>query len=587
MCGIMGYVGHDKKGAKIVFDGLKRLEYRGYDSWGVALAKEGKLALYKKIGKIGNVNPKFPKTNIAIGHTRWATHGGVTEQNAHPHLDCTGKITLVHNGIVENYKEIKKELLKKGHRFVSETDTEVIVHLIEENIKTNKFKDSIVQSFKRLKGLNAIVVCNLKNKEIAAVKNGTPIVVGIGQNNDYFISSDIIGISKYTNRLIFLEDGQMILIGDQISLFDIKLNKQISPKINNIKVKLNDEKKGKYKYFLQKEIYEQPKVISQIALNFESESKKLAKLIKSANGIFLVGCGSASFVCLAGTYLFSNIAKIHLNFTTGSEFKYLEDYLTNKTLVIPISQSGETIDILDSVKKAKNKKSKISAITNVLGASLYRVSDYNFLIGAGVEKAVLATKSVTAMLSVLYYVAYSTIGQSDLAKEKLLLASKNITEILKDKYITKIKTLAKLLENKKDIYVIGRGLSYAVSLETALKIKELSYIHAEGFAGGELKHGAIALIEKGTPCIVIISNDETKDEIISNAMEIKARGGFIIGIGSIYDDVFDIFLNTDDLGYATMLPQIVIAQLLTFYITLLKGYDIDKPRNLAKSVTVK
>jgi len=587
MCGILGYVGKNEIGSEVVFDGLKRLEYRGYDSWGIASAQKNEFRIFKKVGKIGNANPKLPKTNLAIGHTRWATHGKVTEINAHPHLDCTKTIALVHNGIVENYKTIKKEITKKKHVFKSETDTEVIVHLIEEYMKNKSFKEAVSQSFKRLKGLNAIVVCNLKTKEIAAVKNGTPIVAGKGPNNDFYISSDIVGISKHTNKLIFLDDNQLLTLGKTAELIDVLTRKKLNIKVTKIKVNLIEENKGKYDHFIQKEINEQPKIISQIALNFEANAKKLANLIKTAKGIFLVGCGSASFVCLAGTYLFSNIAKKHLNFSIGSEFKYLEDYLTNKTLVIPISQSGETIDVLDSVKKAKIKRTKIAAITNVLGSSLYRVSDYNFLLSAGVEKAVLATKSFTAMISILYFAAKAFAEDSEDAKKKLLLASKNIKSILSHNYLVKIRNLAKQLKDKKHIYVIGRGLSYPVALETALKIKESTYIHAEGFAGGELKHGAIALIEEGTPCIVITTNDETKDEILSNAMEIKARGGFMIGIGSVYDDVFDVFLKTEDLKYATMLPQIVIAQLLAYYITVLKGLDPDKPRNLAKSVTVK
>lgn len=587
MCGIMGYVGKKEIGSEVVFDGLKRLEYRGYDSWGIASSENNKFFLYRKTGKIGNANPQLPKTDLAIGHTRWATHGKVTEENAHPHLDCSKKIALVHNGIVENYKKIKEGLISKNHIFKSETDTEVIIHQIEEYLKTNDFIQAVSKTFNKLKGLNAIVVCNLKTKEIAAVKNGTPIVAGVGNNKEYYISSDIVGISKHTNNLIFLEDNQLIIMGKDIKLIDVRTQKKLKLKTTKIKVNLIEESKGSYDHFIQKEIYEQPKIISQIALNFEDNAKKLASLIKNAKGIFLVGCGSASYVCLAGTYLFSNIAKIHLNFSIGSEFKYLEDYLTSKTLVIPISQSGETIDILDSVKKAKNKKAKIASITNVLGSSLYRVSHHNFLLGAGVEKAVLATKSFTAMLSILYYAAQEASGTTDDVKHTLLMAAKNIKKILNSDYLEKIKKLAKELTDKKHIYVIGRGLSYPIALETALKIKESTYIHAEGFAGGELKHGAIALIDEGTPCIVIITNDETKDEILSNAMEIKARGGYMIGIGSVYDDVFDVFLKTDDLKYATMLPQTAIAQLLAYYITILKGHDPDKPRNLAKSVTVK
>jgi len=586
MCGIVAYIGKNKIASKVVFEGLKNLEYRGYDSWGIAIKKNNTFELFKKIGKIGNANPKLLKSNLAIGHTRWATHGGVTVENAHPHLDCTKKIVLVHNGIIENFEEIKKQLIKNKHRFLSETDTEVAVHLIEENLKKNNFENAVKKSFKKLNGLNAFVIADIESNQIAAVKNGTPIVIGVGKD-EFFVASDISGISEYTKKIIFLEDDQMIVLGNRIKLFDIKYDKILKPKINPLNINIKKENKGRFRYFLQKEIFEQAQIIKKTAYEFEENSRRLSNLIKKAEGVFLVGCGSASYVCLAGTYLFSNISKIHLNFTTGSEFKYLENYLTSKTLVISISQSGETIDILDSVKKAKNKKAKIAVITNVFGSSLYRMSDHNFLLNAGAEKAVLATKSFTTMLAELFFASYAAINKKREAKEYLLKASKNIESILKPKYLKTISGFAKKIKNTKHIYVIGRGVSYPIAMETALKIKEASYIHAEGFAGGELKHGPIALIEKKTPVIVIINDDETKDETLSNAQEIKARGGYLIGIGSCNHSVFDKFFKTEDLGYATMLPQIVISQLISYYLTIYRGFDPDKPRNLAKSVTVK
>ena len=478
MCGIMGYIGINNIGQKVVFEGLKNLEYRGYDSWGIAVKKNNKFEVVKKTGKIGSSRPKLTKSNLSIGHTRWATHGGVTIANAHPHLDCSKKIALVHNGIIENYEEIKKELTKKDHIFLSETDTEVAVHLIEENLKKTSFETAVKKSFKRFQGLNAIVVADLKSGQISAVKNGTPLVVGIGRD-EFFIASDISGILKYTKKTIFLEDNQMIVLGKKIKLIDIKRNKKLKPKINTLSFQIKQEEKGRYKHFIQKEIFKKPQIIKKIALEFDENAVKLAKLIKKAEGVFLVGCGSASYVCLAGTYLFSNISKTHLNFTTGSEFKYLENYLTPKSLVVPISQSGETIDILDPVKKAQNKKAKIAAITNVLGSSLYRMADYKFLLNAGPEKAVLATKSFTAMLAELYFVAYAQINKDKEAKKNLIIASKNMEEILKPIYLKRIKNFTKKIKNIKHIYVIGRGLSYAIAMETALKIKEASYIHAE------------------------------------------------------------------------------------------------------------
>ena len=327
-------------------------------------------------------------------------------------------------------------------------------------------------------------------------------------------------------------------------------------------------------------------MLKNLALSYPNQAKELASIIKRAHGTFMIGCGTASYAALAGTYLFSKIAKVHVNFSVASEFEYLEDYLTPKSLLIPISQSGETIDIIEPVTKAKAKKTKIASLVNVLGSTLYRISDHKFLLGAGPEKAVISTKAFTAMYSMLLLTAYSLAGKSNEGEELLLKASDALSKVIK---LTKeIKRTASILKNIDHIFIIGRGLSYVAALEASLKIKETSYVHAEGFAGGELKHGVIALIQKGTPCIVIAPNDDTFSEIISNAQQIKSRGGFIIGIGPRMDKVFDVFLQTDDIKEATFLPQIEIIQLLSYYLALAKGIkDPDKPRNLAKSVTVK
>jgi len=599
MCGIFGYVGKQGNAAEIVFDGLKLLEYRGYDSWGIATKVKSqkskvknKLIVEKHVGKIADtdINSKFLtlNSNLSVGHTRWATHGGVTTTNAHPHLDCSSTIAAVHNGIVENFQELKEELTKKGHKFVSETDTEVIPHLVEENLKHEGFASSTRDSFNRLKGLNAIVVANAISKEIVSAKTGSPLVVGIGKNDEQFVASDASGIVGHTKKVIFLEDNQMVILGDRVKLIRLPDGKEIKPRFQTLDWKFEDTKKGKYKHFLLKEIYEQPHVIENIVFNYEQEAQKLAGLIKKAFGTFMLGCGTASHAALAGTYLFSRIAKKHINFSIGSEFNYLEDYLTKESLLIPISQSGETIDVVEPVEKAKKKGAKIAAIVNVLGSTLYRKADYKILLGAGVEKAVVGTKSFIAMISVLLLTAYALAKKEGTGKQILLYASDNLKKILQNKFINSIKRVAEDLKDKVHIYIIGRGLSYATALEATLKIKETSYIHAEGFAGGELKHGVIALIEKGTPCIVFAPNDETYDDIISNAEEVKARGGFIIGIGPRNNKVFERFLKTDDIGDATIIPQVVISQLLAYYLALEKGIkDPDKPRNLAKSVTVK
>jgi glucosamine--fructose-6-phosphate aminotransferase (isomerizing) len=378
----------------------------------------------------------------------------------------------------------------------------------------------------------------------------------------------------------------MAVLNSVVSVFDLKTGKEIKPESTLLNWKIEDARKGKYKHFLHKEISEQPHMLQNVALSYADQAKELAFIIKSAQGTFMLGCGTASYAALAGTYLFSNIAKIHINFTVGSEFEYLEDYLTSKSLLVPISQSGETIDVIDPVVKAKNKKVKIAAIVNVLGSTLYRISDYKFLLGAGPEKAVISTKAFTAMYSMLLLTAYTLADKASEGKELILKASDAITNVLTMQ--DNIKKTAEKLKKFEHIFIIGRGLSYVAALEASLKIKETSYVHAEGFAGGELKHGVIALIEKGTPCIVIAPNNETYDEIISNAQQIKSRGGFIIGIGPKESQTFDIFLKTDDIKEATFLPQIAIVQLLAYYLALARGIkDPDKPRNLAKSVTVK
>lgn len=587
MCGIFGYVGKSTNVSQMVLTGLKTLEYRGYDSFGIAIGQGESFVTEKHPGKIKKIDLKFKDSQIGIGHTRWATHGGVTKENAHPHLDCSKNIAVVHNGIIENFESLKKELISKGHKFKSETDTEVVGHLIEEYLKKETFEQSVKKAFCKLQGLNAIVVVFAKSLEIIAAKTGSPLIAGLNSDG-MFISSDASGIVKHTKKVVFIEDNQMVILGKKFKLINLNTNKEIKPKFTNLDWKFEDSDKGKYKHFLLKEIYDQPKVIRNIALNFDEQVTKFSKLIDNAYGTFMLGCGSASYAALSGVYLFSKIAKKHVNFSIGSEFDYIEDYLTSKSLVIPISQSGETMDVVGPIEKAKKKHAKIAALVNVLGSTLYRQSDEKVLLMAGQEKAVVGTKTFIAMFSVLFLTAYTLAKKKALAKKLLLEAEINTEKILQPKSILKIKALAKKLKDKEHVYILGRGISYAAALEASLKLKEAAYIHAEGFAAGELKHGVIALIEKQTPCFVICPNDETFDEIISNAWEVKARGGFIIGVGPINNKVFDVFLETGDLKEATFIPQIVTFQLLAYYLALSKGLkDPDKPRNLAKSVTVK
>jgi len=588
MCGIFGYIGKNDDAANIVLAGLKTLEYRGYDSWGIAISEDGEVKIEKHVGKIGGAETILPKSNFGIGHTRWATHGGVTVENSHPHFDCKKEIALIHNGIIENFLEIKNELIQKGHKFISETDTEVAVHLIEENLKTKDFKDATREAFNRLSGMNAIVAVNSKSSEIIALKNGSPLVIGMGEG-EYFLASDASGILSHTNKVLFLEDNKMAVLSKELQVFSLPEGQVVEPKIETLDWKFEEASLGEFKHFFLKEIYEEPRVIKNIALNGAEKAKTLATMIEGATGTFLVACGSASYAATSAVYLFSKVAKKHVNFAVGSEFKYIEDFVVPETLIIPISQSGESIDVIEPITKAKKLRgAKIASIVNVLGSTLYRLSDFNFLLEAGPEKAVVASKSFSAMVASVILTAFSLAGRAKEGQELLVKSSENINRILSENYISKIKDIADKLKNKQHIYIIGRGLSYAAALEATLKIKEDSYIHAEAFPGGELKHGVIALIEKGTPLIVFAPNDETYHEIISNAQEIKARGGYVIGVGPTNNEVFDEFLETDDVKEATILPQVAISHLLGYYLALASGnVDPDKPRNLAKSVTVK
>ena len=586
MCGIFGYIQKEKASSQDLIKGLKTLEYRGYDSWGIVVKKKDRFLTDKHVGKIGQAKTSLPPSSLGLGHTRWATHGGVTQINAHPHLDCHGRFTLVHNGIVENYEELKKSLIGKGHKFKSETDSETIIHLIEEYAKKDSFPEAVRKAFRRLEGLNAIIVLSSKNDQIVAAKTGSPLVIGLGKGGN-FIASDAIVLLPYTRRVVFLEDGQVVTLDkEKISLVDLR-GKRLSPEVKRIDWQIEEAVLGKYPHFMIKEISEQPQIIQNLALNSGKQIKQLANLIKKAFGTYFVGCGTAAYACLCGEYLFSRIGKRHVNAAFGSEFGYQLDFLTPKSLVLAVSQSGETIDIIESVGKAKKKGTKIACLVNNLGSTLYRMSDFKMLLGAGPEKCVLATKSFTAKLAIFILLAYQLDGSLNKGRRALKKAVSAVEKLLEKRSQDKIRILADKLSRHQHVYIVGRGQSYPIALEAALKIKEVSYLHAEGFAAGELKHGVIALIEKGTPCIVIAPKDETFGAVLSGAMEMKARGGYIIGVSPINNEIFDYHLMVDDCGEATAIPNTVVAQLLAYYLALKLKCDPDKPRNLAKSVTVR
>lgn len=601
MCGIIGYIGKRNSAASIVLKGLKKLEYRGYDSWGIAVLTRKKngaaISVFKRVGKIGAVDTsktKLPEGFVAMAHSRWATHGGVTRDNAHPHGSCGQRVVIIHNGIIENFLSLKKELKKKGHRFISETDTEVAAHLIEENlkkisgkIKKAQFQNAVQKALNRLKGRYAFLVMCKDCDVLIAARRGSPLIVGKGNDGEYFVASDIPAFLEYTDRVIYLDDDEMVVLDGGHTFLDLKNGKEIQKRIVKIDWKPQQAEKGRFSHFMIKEITEQKDTIYRAINQDEKLIKKIAETIKNAFGSYLVGCGTAGKVCMAAVYLFSKVAKKHINVEFGSEFPNFHHFIKKTSLLIAVSQSGETADTLEAMEVAKQKGAKLLTIVNVEGSSMDRMADLSIHIKAGPEKAVASTKATTAQLAILTLLAYAIAGKLDEGRKLLIETSSQINDMLNPRYEKHILNLARKIKNVESMYVIGRGVNYPMALESAIKLQEVSYIHAEGFAGGELKHGPIALISKGTPCIVLAANDETRDDIISNAMEIKARGGFIIGISPKREDVFDYWIRVPDVGNASPIVNIIPVQILAYQLAVLRKNDPDMPRNLAKSVTVK
>ncbi|MFH1257003.1 MAG: glutamine--fructose-6-phosphate transaminase (isomerizing) [Candidatus Diapherotrites archaeon] len=588
MCGIIGYFG-GKNASEIALKGLRRLEYRGYDSFGFALQKKtgAQFTVLKKVGAIENFKGRLSPSSLALAHTRWATHGGVSEKNAHPHLSNDKSIAVVHNGIVENYLELKKFLKKKGYRFRSETDTEVIPNMIQFFMKSRgkNFPEAVKLSLKKMKGYYAVVAMQKNFSGLIGARNGSPLVLGIG-NSEFFLASDVTAFLEFTHKTIFLDDNEMAIVGAEgTKIIGLKKNKKVSKKIQSIKWSVEQAKKGKYKHFTLKEINEQAFTIKEALEQPTGLVDDVAKSIRSAFGVFFVGCGTSYHSCVSASYVFSKVAKKHVNVVIASEFRNYEHFLTPKTLVVAVSQSGETADLLDAVKFAKKKRCKVISIVNVMGSSLMRLSEKTLLMNSGPEIGVVSTKSYTAQLAILLLLAYAVAGKKQQGKKLVSSASAAVPSIIRSTE-PGIRRLAKKIKRAGHMFLIGRDLAFPTALEGALKVKEICYIHAEGFAGAELKHGTIALIEKGTPCIVI-STDRTRELILSNATELKSRGAFIIGIDSKPNEVFHEFIKVKEFLDASPIVDIIPIQLLSYYLAVERKCNPDKPRNLAKSVTVK
>ncbi len=590
MCGIIGVAKF--KGeieVKEVIDMLKRLEYRGYDSWGVGFLNNNKLIVEKRVGKIGNVAYKqHTRAKAAIAHTRWATHGTVDEKNAHPHISFDGSLALVHNGIIENYTSIRDWLIEKGYKFYTDTDSEVSANLLHYLLNNYEDVTALRLFNKKVKGSFAIVA--LFRGKVYALVRGSPLLVGVNKEAIYFASDAKAFVDKVERVGYFNDEEGGIVDLNANTLIFLDLNKGIRTKksLEPIKRELYDtyEPLNGYPHYTIKEIEEQPLKINEVFAYNEGMLEKLAEDVNNAYGVFFVASGSSYNAALASSYLFSKHAHKHVNVVDAAEFEYYKHFITSKTLVVAISQSGETADVIEAVKTAKKKGAKIVSMVNVYGSTLMRLSDYSILMHVGSEISVVATKSYIAQLLLLITLIFKTMALEFNGEVKKV--ANLMKEMVENKdFKESIRNLAKELKNKDHLYIIGRGVNYATALEGALKIKEISYIHAEAFAGGALKHGSIALIDNNTDVIVIASEDETFDEIISNALEVKARGARVIGISSKHHEVFDVYIAVPKVNILQPLINIVPLQLLAYYLALERGADPDKPRNLAKSVTVK
>jgi len=586
MCSIIGYYGKNSA-APIMVKGLKRMEYRGYDSVGVATESNQKIEVRKGVGKVSEVNDsekldKLPG-RIGIGHTRWATHGKVTALNAHPHSSTSGKIAIVHNGIIENFNELKEELEKDGFTFVSETDSEVIANLLQQNYnKTSDVKKSIINTVSKLKGHYAFVAM-FENGILAAARYHEPMIIGIGKD-DYFLSSDVLGFIEKTDDAIYIDNGNFIILdtsGMQICDFE---GTPIKQQITKVSKEFADAYKGDYAHFTLKEISEQPETILNAGKKTESAIEHTSDLIKHSKTVYITGSGTSYNAALVAKYLMSKYANVKIEPIISSELPTLPDSIESNSILIAISQSGESADVLEAVSIAKKSNAKILSIANHKNSALVHESSLFLGMNCGPEVGVAATKSFTSQLAILYKITEKLCdGCLDLDFKQV---SNSISKILSNH--SKIQIIAKELKEVSDIYILGRGIHYPIASEAALKMKELTYIHAEGIPGGELKHGPLALMDANVYVIIINPNDSTYTDTLTSASEIKARGAKIIGISDKNSDIYDHWIEIPTIK-ESMFPiiEIIPIQLLAYYSALEKDTDPDYPRNLAKSVTVK
>lgn len=607
MCGIIGYVGNDQQAVEVILDGLSKLEYRGYDSAGLAIVEEGRIFVDKKSGKLSNLKESLKEkghfANIGIGHTRWATHGVPSDINSHPHCSCDGKVAIVHNGIIENYSTLKSELIEKGYKFISDTDSEVIAQLFSY-FYNGDLLETIKKVKDRLKGSYALgIIHEAEPEKIVCTRKESPLIIGIGKNSN-FIASDVPAILKYTRDVIFLENDEIaILEREKVRVYDKNLN-SIEKSINKIQWDMEQASKNGYPHFMLKEIEEQPEVVNK-TLEFytkEDGKEKLTDLFEKIDfskvqEIDIIACGTAYYAGLQGANYLKKIANFKSNVEIASEYRYSDPIIDERNVVIFVSQSGETLDTLMALRLAKSKGAKTIAITNVVGSTISREADVVIYTLAGPEISVASTKAYTAQVITFYLLSLEISLKlnritEDKYKNYILKAHSlngKIKEIFNSK--EKIKGIAETIKDKKNGFYIGRGIDEKVAREGSLKMKEITYIHTEAFPAGELKHGTIALIENGTMVVVVATQEDMIEKVVSNIKELKARGAYIISITkNSYKDIREVsdkvlyVSDIDDLLAPVL--AVIPAQLFAYYTAVAKGLDVDKPRNLAKSVTV-
>lgn len=592
MCGIIGYCSKGNHASSVIFEGLKRMEYRGYDSSGIAMIDGDKLAVKKGVGTLEQVNDKYKLDNmpgrVGIGHTRWATHGGVTQVNTHPHCDCKNQIAVIHNGIIDNYQELRKDLIKRGHHLLSETDTEVIPHKIEDEMKKGRsLEEAIMTIAPRLKGSYAFLAISTKEpNKIVGTRRGSPLVVGTGDHRA-FAASDSLALAGEINQLYMLGEGEVAVLTSGKARFYDHTGKEIHKKYIKPDTLWNPADKNGYDYYMLKEIMEQPATIVEATKQDRELFIAAALDILRAEHVIVTACGSSRYAALVGRYLISNVGKKFCEVVMASEFQYFADSVDKNTLVLAISQSGETLDVIDGVQLARKAGARIISIINRPQSLLGELSHKVIYLNCGPEIGVAATKTFLSQVAVFYLLAFSMVHAFDMAVDNIRKVSRQVTKAIEWNK-EEIAEITNKYYKKNDFYYIARGINFAIASEGALKLKEISYIHAEGMPAGELKHGTLSLIEQGTPVLVICPKDFTYDETLSNAIEAKSRGAKIIAVSDEPNEIYDHWIKIPKV-HELLYPIVAVVplQLLAYHMAIKRGYDPDMPRNLAKSVTVK